>query len=62
MINGTATLLYRGSTDGFEAKAFHDKCNDKGPTLCVISSNHQVFGGYASSSWNSNGDYYKGDG
>ena len=48
MINGDTTLLYRGSTHGFTNRAFHDKCDGKGSTLCVIRSNHQqVFGGYA---------------
>ena len=45
-------LLWRGSQDGFEAKTFHDKCNNKGPTLTVIvSNNDKIFGGYTSESW-----------
>ena len=28
-------LLYRGSEETFEASAFHDKCDLKGPTLVI---------------------------
>lgn len=39
MIDGQTTLLYRGSLYGYTAKAFHDRCNGKGPTICIIRSN-----------------------
>jgi len=29
-------MLYRGSRDGFSAKEFHDKCDEKGPTLTLV--------------------------
>eukprot|EP01133_Synstelium_polycarpum_P017743 gene17743-21159_t len=55
----TYTLLYRGSRDGFKSSTFHQLCNDKGATLTVVrSTNGNVFGGYASQSWNSMGAYY----
>ena len=29
-------MLYRGSRDGYSAKQFHDKCDEKGPTLTLV--------------------------
>lgn len=31
-----AQLLYRGTSDGFDAATFHDRCDNKGATLTVI--------------------------
>jgi|LauGreDrversion4_2_1035121.scaffolds.fasta_scaffold943308_1 hypothetical protein len=41
-------LLYRGSEDTFEASAFHDKCDLKGPTLVIARCDQtgRVFGGF----------------
>ncbi|EFA75352.1 hypothetical protein PPL_11429 [Heterostelium album PN500] len=51
-------LIYKGTKDGFESANFHTKCNGKGATLTVVkSSDGNVFGGYNSQSWNSNGAY-----
>ncbi len=48
----TLSLLYRASRDGNNAKAFHARCDGKGPTLTVLrSGNGCVFGGFASVSW-----------
>ena len=45
-------LLYRGSRDGFSAKTFHDKCNNKGETLTIIKSDDDfIFGGYTEINW-----------
>eukprot|EP00300_Choanocystis_sp_HF-7_P021624 c20806_g1_i8.p1 GENE.c20806_g1_i8~~c20806_g1_i8.p1 ORF type:complete len:259 (-),score=57.42 c20806_g1_i8:46-822(-) len=45
-------LLYRSSRDGMTAKAFHEKCDNAGPTLVVIrDSQGYVFGGYSTKSW-----------
>ena len=45
-------LLYRGSRDGFLAKTFHEKCNNKGETLVIIKSNEDyIFGGYTEINW-----------
>ncbi|WP_026009999.1 LamG-like jellyroll fold domain-containing protein, partial [Algibacter luteus] len=50
----SGTLLYRRSIHGASATAFHNLCDDKGPTLVVFkASNGQVFGGYTPNSWNS---------
>ena len=47
-------LLYRGSRDGFSAKTFHDKCNNKGETLTIIKSDDDfIFGGYTEINWDS---------
>eukprot|EP01022_Parablepharisma_sp_SALTPOND_P016743 TRINITY_DN2528_c0_g1_i2.p1 TRINITY_DN2528_c0_g1~~TRINITY_DN2528_c0_g1_i2.p1 ORF type:complete len:436 (-),score=30.75 TRINITY_DN2528_c0_g1_i2:59-1291(-) len=52
-------LLWKGSVDGFEAGMFHMKCDDKGPTLTIILSNHdRVFGGYTTKSWGDKGYVY----
>ena len=45
-------LLWQGSRDGFTAAKFHANCNNKGPTVTVIKSEHdQIFGGFTSESW-----------
>jgi hypothetical protein len=49
-------LVYRGSVDGFEASAFHVKCDGKTSTLTIIkSSMDYVFGGYTNSAWDQSG-------
>ncbi len=51
-------LLYRPTRDGFTGEAFHSKCDDKGNTITIIKNNlNYVFGGFASSAWNSSNDY-----
>lgn len=54
-----STLLYRSTRDGFDATAFHSKCDNKGPTITIVKSksNDTVFGGFSSVSWNSLGLY-----
>lgn len=52
-------MLYRGSRDGYSAKQFHEKCDEKGPTLTLVkSANGNLFGGYTDTSWSSR--YKKG--
>ena len=47
-------LLYRGTRDGSTADIFHNKCDNKGPTLCLYQNEKDnIFGGYASISWTS---------
>jgi hypothetical protein len=47
-------LLYRATRDGFTSEAFHSKCDGKRNTITIIKNNlNYVFGGYASSAWNS---------
>ena len=51
-------LLYKASRDGFDANAFHNKCNNKGATITIIQSKDgHLFGGYTSKPWTSNGSY-----
>ena len=49
-------LIYRGSRDG---KDFHKKCNNKGETITLIKNEKgNIFGGYASIPWTSEGGFY----
>jgi hypothetical protein len=49
-INGV--LLYRATTDGFDSKIFHMKCDGKADTITIIKNNfNYVFGGYTSATW-----------
>ena len=49
--NATCSLLYRASTDGKKCKDFHRCCDNNGPTLVLIKSGENIFGGYTSKSW-----------
>jgi len=52
-------LLYRGSRDGFNAQAFHSKCDNKPKTLTIIKAKNyeNIFGGYYGDSWTGTGSY-----
>jgi hypothetical protein len=51
-------LLYRATRDRFDGQAFHSKCDGKRNTITIIKNNlNYVFGGYASSAWNSSGSW-----
>jgi hypothetical protein len=52
-------LLYSGSNDGYSSSTFHGKCdNSGGQTVVVIkSTNGNIFGGFTSKDWSSNGSY-----
>ena len=42
-------LLYRASRDGYSSYEFHNRCDNEGPTITVIKSDHgKVFGGFIS--------------
>ena len=42
-----AYILYRATKDGFEAYAFHNRCDGKAKTITTIRNNlNYVFGGY----------------
>ncbi len=48
-------LLFKASRDGWDAKCFHDKCDNKGATIVVLrSQDGYIFGGFNSKSWSSN--------
>ena len=51
-------LLYRGTKDGMSADVFHNKCNNKGPTISLFKNeNGYIFGGYASIDWTCYNNY-----
>src|SRR5437764_8180641 len=51
-------LLYRASVDGFGASVFHNRCDNKGPTLVLVrSSDNHLFGGVNFVSWASSSVY-----
>ena len=51
-------LFYRGTRDGMSAQQFHNRCNNKGPTISLIKNEKGYnFGGYAAIDWESYGDY-----
>jgi len=55
--------LYKGSRDGFSASNFHSKCDNKGPTLTVVSVGEGyvsdfIFGGFNPGPWNSGGSHH----
>ena len=51
-------LLYRGTRDGMNSQNFHNKCDNKGPNYVLIQNNKEnIFGGFSSISWQSNGGY-----
>ena len=53
-------LLYRGTRDGMTSNAFHNKCNNISPTLCLFKcTKGYIFGGYAATSWTNNNEGYK---
>ena len=53
-------LLYRGTRDGTTSQAFHEKCDHKGPTICLYKNEKgYIFGGYASISWTSDGSTHE---
>ena len=48
-------LLYRGIIDGMTANDFHNKCDDKGKTICLfLNDKDNIFGGYSSIPWTNN--------
>ena len=52
-------LLYRGTRDGMSSNSFHNKCNNKGPTISLFKNEKgYIFGGYASIDWQ-DGDSYR---
>jgi hypothetical protein len=58
----TFRLLYRGSSDGFGANAFHSKCDGfEGKTVTfILTDEGYIFGGFTPLSWDSGGAF-KGD-
>ena len=44
-------LCFRASEHQYSARAFHEKCDNKGPTVTLVRVGHNVFGGYTDKSW-----------
>nr|XP_058953323.1 uncharacterized protein LOC131780736 [Pocillopora verrucosa] len=53
--NSDELLLYRASRDGWFSFNFHSHCDNKGPTVTVIKSGSNIFGGYTEQSWDDSG-------
>ena len=51
--NSDELLLYRASRNGWASSNFHSCCDNKGPTVTVIKSGNNIFGGYTEQSWHS---------
>ena len=51
-------LIYRASRDGMASANFHQKCDNKNPTIVLYqNTKDSIFGGYTSLAWSNNGDY-----
>ena len=51
-------LIYRGSRDGMTPQDFHNKCDNKNPTVVLYKNvKDSVLGGYTSLAWASSGSY-----
>ena len=52
-------LLYRATRDGMTGQCFHNKCDNKGETICLYKNEKgNIFGGYASIPWTNDGSYH----
>lgn len=51
-------LLYKASEDGCTSTAFHNRCNNKGPTVTILYNNDNfIYGGFTSACWKNLGDF-----
>lgn len=51
-------LIFKGTKDGMNATKFHELCNNKGPTVCLMKSGHgKIFGGFMPEAWTSRNNY-----
>ena len=51
-------LIYRGSRDGMTSNNFHNKCDNKNPTIVLYKNiKDSVFGGFTSLAWANSGNY-----
>jgi len=49
-------LIYRGTRDGMTSNDFHNKCDNKGKTICLfLNDKDNIFGGYYSIDWTNSG-------
>lgn len=54
-VQGEWRLLFRASRDGFATDAFHSKCDNKGPTVTIVKSGKNIFGGFTERPWTTEG-------
>ena len=48
----TFNLLYSAKRDGDNRKAFHDKCDNRAPTITIVETQKGIiFGGYTEGQW-----------
>ncbi|KAF4097646.1 interferon-induced protein 44-like [Onychostoma macrolepis] len=56
--NVELSLLYKASVHGYQASAFHQRCDRQGPTLLVAyNSSGYIFGGYTSVDYAQSGEH-----
>ena len=48
---GEWRLLFRASRDGFAVAKFHTRCDNKGPTITIVKSEGNIFGGFIGTSF-----------
>ena len=48
---GEWRLLFRASRDGCAAQTFHSKCDNKSPTVTIVKSGSNLFGGFTDVPW-----------
>ena len=58
-VNYRFKLLYRSSKDGNTIAAFHEKCDNKGPTIVIakVTNSEQIIGGYNPLQWDSSSSH-----
>ena len=52
-MKGEYHVLFRASRDGFAASTFHFQCDNQGPTVVVVKSGGNIFGGFTEKPWTS---------
>ena len=53
-------LLFRGTRDGMYSKNFHEKCDNKGPTITLLRNDKgNIMGGFSPISWTCEGGYHR---
>ena len=56
--NKKIELIYRGTRDGMNSNSFHNKCDNKGPTIILYKNDKDhIFGAYASIPWTNSGEW-----
>ncbi|CAB4003661.1 Hypothetical predicted protein, partial [Paramuricea clavata] len=55
---GTWRICWRGTEHGWAAPTFHEKCNEKKPSLVIVKvvtgGKNLIFGGYCTETWAGN--------